>query len=87
MEDKFIHPLRGEVLLLDDPDYTVENGIVIPTPVRRSNLDYWVVRGCGDGFGTGDRVVLDDPNSGKKLKLDGVCYRLVKCSSVVAVVS
>ena len=38
-EDKFFIPLSSEVLLLDDPDYTVENGVIVSTPTWRSNLD------------------------------------------------
>ena len=86
-EDKFFIPLSSEVLLLDDPDYTVENGVIVSTPTWRSNLDYWVVRGSGDGYGVGDRVILDDPVAGRKLKINKICFRVVPKDHVVAVVS
>lgn len=85
-EDRFIQPLSHEIIILDDPDYTVENGIVVPTPVRRNNLDFWIVRGQGDGYGTGDKIVLDDPLVGRKIKIDNVGYRVVPKDHVVAVV-
>lgn len=85
-EDKFIKPLANEIIILDDPDYTVENGVVVPTTIWRSNLDYWVVRGSGDGFGTGDRIILDDPMAGRKIKISGVCYRVVTKDHVIAAV-
>lgn len=86
VEDKFLTPLGNEVILLDDPDYTMENGVVVPASVWRVNMDYWVVRGSGDGFGTGDRVIVDDPMTGRKIKVDGVCYRVVRKDSIIGVV-
>lgn len=86
-EDKFIKPLSNELLVLDDPDFTMENGIVVRTPVWRSNLDYWVVRGGTQDIGKGDRVVLDDPMAGRRVKLDGINYRLVPVKSVIGVVT
>lgn len=86
-EDKFINPLSKEVMILDDPEYTMENGVVVRTPIWRSNLDYWVVRGGGEGFGIGDRVVLDDPMVGRKVKLDGINYRLVPVESVIGIIT
>jgi hypothetical protein len=86
-EDKFLTPLSNEIIILDDPDYTLEHGVVVPTPVWRDNLDYWVVKGSGDGFGVGDRVILDDAMAGRKFKVDGVCYRAVPKEHVVAVVT
>jgi co-chaperonin GroES (HSP10) len=85
-EDKFLKPLSDEVIILDDPDYTMENGVIVPTSVWRTNLDYWVVKGGTDEFGIGDRVILDDPMAGRKIKLDRVCYRVVRKDSIIGVV-
>lgn len=86
-ESKFVRPVnRRFVILVDDPDYTVENGIVVRTPAYRTNLDYFVVRGEGDGFGVGSRVIIDDPLAGRKIRVDGVHYRVVPVANVIGVV-
>lgn len=86
-EDKFLKPFSNEIIILDDPDYTMENGIVVPTSTWRNNLDYWVVKGEGDGYGVGDRIILDDAMAGRKIKIDKICYRVVPKEHVVAVVT
>lgn len=86
-EDKFLKPFSNEIIILDDPDYTMENGIVVPASTWRNNLDYWVVKGEGDGYGVGDRIILDDAMAGRKIKIDKICYRVVPKEHVVAVVT
>ena len=90
MENK-IRPIRRFVLVLDDPPDRVECGVVVLRGIgRRANLDYVVVRVGEDenvDFGQGDRVVLSDPDAGRPVKLDGICYRLVRVDDIVAVLS
>lgn len=91
MSEKQLRPIRRHVLLLDDERETVNGGVV----VRRGecsfgmNLDYTVLRvGTEEkcGFGQGDRVVLCDPDAGRKLKLDGIPMRLVRVQDVIGAV-
>jgi hypothetical protein len=88
MEDsKFIRPVRKDyVILFDDPETTEEHGVQVVHGPWKKNLDYVVARGSGDGFAPGSLVVLDDPNTGRKLKLNGVGYRIVPRTSIIAVV-
>lgn len=84
-----VRPIRRHVLLLDDPDETVVNGVVVKTGIWRTNMDYFVVRvGTEEkcDFGQGDRIVLRTPDVGRKLKLGGVPMRLVRTDDVIGVV-
>lgn len=84
-----VRPIRRFVLLLDDPEETVVGGVVVKTGIWRTNMDYFVVRVGTDekaDFGQGDRVVLSSPNAGRKLRLDGINYRLVRTSDIIAVI-
>jgi len=84
----FARPIRRFVLLLDDQDETVENGVLVREDVRCRHMDFTVVR-VGDrekaGFGQGDRVVVSHPDVGRRVRLDGVYYRLVRVSDVIGV--
>lgn len=83
---KFIRPVRADhVILFDDPETREEGGVYVSEGPWRKNLDYIVARGHGDGFAPGSRVVLDSPLAGRKLKLNGVGYRIVPHSSIIAV--
>lgn len=69
----------------------MENGVVVKRGGMSfgMNLDYTVLRvGTGEkcGFGQGDRVVLCDPDAGRKLRLDGIPMRLVRVRDVIGVV-
>lgn len=86
-ETKFVRPISRFVILVDDPDMTMENGIIVRTPMRRVNLDFTVVRGSSPDFGVGDRVIIDDSLAGRKVKIDGVCYRIVNKRHIIGVVS
>ncbi len=79
-----VRPVRGYVYLLDDQPETVEGGIVVRRALGAAYLDYVVVAGSGDGFGPGDRVLLDDANAGRRVFIDGVTYRLVEAGRVMA---
>lgn len=84
-----VRPIRRFVLLLDDPEETVVNGVVVKTGIWRTNMDYFVVRvGTYEDvdFGSGDRVILSSPDTGRKIRLDGVPYRLVRTTDVIAVI-
>lgn len=84
-----VRPIRRFVLLLDDPEETVVNGVVVKTGIWRTNMDYFVVRVGTDedvDFGSGDRVILSSPDVGRKIRLDGVPYRLVRTTDVLAVI-
>jgi co-chaperonin GroES (HSP10) len=83
-----LRPIKRFVLLLDDQEEQIENGVIINHSWGAVHLDYQVVRvGASErcDFGVGDTVVLCDPNAGRRLKLDGVVYRLVKASDIIAV--
>ena len=86
-----IRPIRRFVLLLDDQPERTEGGVIVRQELlRRTNLDYTVVR-VGEkenvGFGQGDRVVLADPNVGRPVRIDGTVFRLVRVSDIIAVVT
>lgn len=84
---KFIKPAQANrVILFDDPDVTRENGVIVQQGAWRKNLDFIVARGTGDGYAPGSRVIIDDPMAGRKLKLNGTCYRIVHKDSIIAVV-
>ena len=85
-----LHPLSRFVLLADDPDETVENGVVVRLPESgwRTHMDYAVVMvGVNEraDFGAGDRVVLRHPNAGRSLMWDGVPHRLVRMDDIIGV--
>ena len=83
-----LRPIKRHVLLLDDPDETITNGVVVRTSMHRTNMDYMVLRVGAEercDFGQGDRVVLESPDAGRRLKIDGVSLRLVRVSEVIGV--
>lgn len=85
----FVRPIKRFVLLVDDqPEYT-ENGVIIRKTIGCDHMDFCVVaigeREDAD-FGVGDRVVVHDPNIGRRVMIDGVVYRLVRVSDIIAVV-
>lgn len=88
MEYKFLRPIRRFVLLLDDLPERTEDGIVLVSGLGTVNMDYVVVR-VGEkenvDFGPGDRVILKDPNVGRKVRVDGTVYRLVRVEDIIAV--
>lgn len=85
-----IRPIRRFVLLLDDQgDELVRGGVVVKNGPWAINMDYTVVRvGTEEkvDFGQGDRVVLAHPDRGRRVRLDGVQYRLVRVSDIIGVV-
>lgn len=84
---KFIRPAQADqIILFDDPDVIDENGVLVKQGPWKKNLDFVVARGSGDGYSPGSRVIIDDPVAGRKLKLNGVNYRVIARSHVVAVV-
>jgi co-chaperonin GroES (HSP10) len=86
-----IRPIRKHVILLDDQpsDYVDADGVLVDSSLGTNHLDFYVV-GVGTeehvDFGKGDRVVLADENVGRKVRLDGVVYRVVRTADVIAVV-
>lgn len=77
------------IVLADDPEggEIVENGVVVKVPeLWRKNMDYLVLRGETDDFGIGDRVLLDSPNAGRKVKVDGVYCRVVSIKNIIGVI-
>lgn len=90
MNDRiFIRPIRRFVLLLDDQPETSEGGVVVQRKFGTFHHDFPVVAiGTEEenvGFGVGDVVVIDDANKGRRVMLDGIVYRLVRVTDVVAV--
>lgn len=89
MERKFLRPLPGKVLLVDEQDgETVVGGIVVRRNLGCTCMDF-AVAATGEGvseFGSGDHIVLDDPNVGERIRVDGIVYRLVDVDRVMAVV-
>ena len=83
----FVRPIRRFVLLLDDQDEAVEGGVAVREDLRCRHMDFTVVR-VGDlekaDFGQGDRVVVSHPDAGRRVRLDGTYYRLVRVSDVIA---
>jgi len=83
-----VRPIKRFVLLLDDqPEQTV-GGVIVRRTLGNAYLDYVVVA-VGEreqaGFGPGDRVLVRYPNVGRKVRIDGVVYRVVRVSDVIAV--
>jgi len=83
-----VRPIERFVLLADEPEETVENGVVVRRGLWSPYLDFYVAA-VGEreecDFGAGDRVVLADPNAGRKLRIDGAPYRLVRVSDIIGV--
>ena len=82
-----LRPIRRHVLLLDDQEVQVEDGVTVLRKWGTPYLDHLVVQVGTDealDFGTGDRVVLSDPNAGRRVRLDGTVYRLVRVKDVIA---
>ena len=73
-------------MLVDDQDRTTVHGAVVVTRDDRwpVNLDFIVAASGSAVAGTGDRVVLSSPYAGRKVRLDGVAYRIVNESDVIA---
>ena len=84
----FVRPIKRFVLLLDDQPETVEGGVVVRRQFGTYHHDFYVVR-VGEeeqvDFGQGDRVLVEDPNAGRRVMLDGVVYRLVRVADIIAV--
>ena len=83
----FVRPIKRFVLLLDDQPEYVEGGVVVRKEFGCDHMDFLVVAVGGReevDFGTGDRVVVRDPNVGRRVMLDGTVYRLVRVSDIVA---
>lgn len=83
-----VRPIKGFVVLLDEQDEAIEGGVVVRRGRGSPYLDYLVVQVDGEGgvdYGVGDRVVLSDPNAGRRVRIDGVVYRVVRTDDIVAV--
>lgn len=84
-----IRPIRRHVLLLDDGEETVTNGVIVKTGIWRTNMDYFVLRVGTDetcDFGQGDRVLIRTPDVGRKLRLGGVPMRIVRAEDIIGVI-
>lgn len=84
-----VRPIRRFVLLYDDQPEFVDGGVVVKKQVGCDHMDFTVVA-VGEredvDFGPGDRVVVSDPNVGRRVMLDGVVYRLVRTADVIAAI-
>lgn len=84
-----LRPIRRFVLLLDDEQEVKVGDLIVKRDFGTDYLDYYVLSvGTNENcdFGSGDRVVLSDPNCGRKLRVDGVACRLVRVSDIIAVI-
>jgi co-chaperonin GroES (HSP10) len=84
-----VRPIKRFVLLYDDqPEYS-EGGIVVRKELGCDHMDFIVVA-VGEtedaDFGPGDRVVVSDPNVGRRVMLDGTVFRLVRVTDVLAAI-
>lgn len=83
----WVRPIKRFVLLYDDQPGQVEGGVVVERRLDSPYMDYAVVA-VGEredvDFGPGDRVVVGHPYAGRRVMLDGVVYRLVRASDVIA---
>lgn len=79
-----LQPLDGYVYLLDDVGGAVDGGIVELASLRAKHLDYVVVAGADEGYGPGDRVILDSADAGRRIRVDGIPCRVVEKGSIVA---
>lgn len=89
MQTKFIRPIKRFVLLLDDQEFVKDGPVEYRKTVGCDHLDFHVVRvGTGEScdFGQGDKVLVRHPNVGRRLRLDGVVYRMVRVSDIIGVV-
>lgn len=77
----FLRPIRRHILLSDPACGPLEPEL---------HLDFHVVAigflEPNPGFGVGDRILLGDPNAGRKVKLDGCVYRVVRVTDILAVI-
>ena len=84
-----VRPIKRFVLLLDDQPEYVDGGVVVRKDFGCDHLDFLVVA-VGEReeteYGTGDRVVVRDPNVGRRVMLDGTVHRLVRASDIIAIV-
>lgn len=83
-----LRPLKRFVLLYDDQPETVEGGIIVSGRIGTHHHDFSVVAvGTNEtvDFGVGDRVVVDDPNAGRRVMIDGIVYRIMPVRHVIAV--
>lgn len=85
----FVRPIRRFVMLLDEQPEVVEGGVIVRRERGVGRHDFPVVR-VGEledvDFGQGDIAVLEDPNAGRRVMLDGIVYRLVRVRDIIAVV-
>ena len=78
-------PIKGYVLLVDDPDEVSDGGVVHESlPGRGVNMDFYAAT-PGPGFGAGDLVLVSDPNAGRRIKVDGIPYRVVREDEIIGV--
>lgn len=81
----FLRPIRGHAILVDR-QFEPVGGIEVPETFWPDRLDFTVAAvGPDAGFGVGDTVVLADPNAGRKVRIDGVPYRIVRESDIQGV--
>lgn len=72
------------VIVFDDPEVHEENGVVVSRSSWGKNLDFIVAWSDSDDVKPGDRILIDNPQAGTKLSVDGVSYRVVPLTSVIA---
>lgn len=84
-----LRPIKRFVLLLDDqPEYN-DGGIIVRKSEGCYHMDFTVINiGTNEvaDFGVGDRVIVSDPNIGRRVMVDGTVCRLVRVSDIIGVI-
>ena len=70
--------------MLDTQDTQTDGGVTVIRRRGSPYMDYLVVASAENlDYGPGDRVVVKDPNIGKRVRIDGTVYRLVREADII----
>lgn len=89
MSEERLRPIKPFVLLVDDQPEMNDKGIIVRPKFGTYHMDFLVAdTGNNEGldFGVGDRVILCDPNAGRRVYVGGIVHRLVSISDILATI-